>query len=379
MFANPSDFSIAHLTCGRCHTRLLEQTKNSPMATAIKNINYTRFLWGAQERPEPRYATKSVSSYKELPKFSESRALVDDLLRRKCLRCHLNSPGALQYGSYRAGGCAACHMIYADDGLSRDEDRAVQKVMEEIKKGKRPQSRGYPEKHSFTRSIPTSQCLHCHHGGHVGTDYVGLTERDTSEDYRFLSPDGFSFRPLYGTDYRAMTPDIHFEKGIACIDCHGPREVMGKGVSIRCESCHGTPDAFPQTLKTPLGRTLMEPGGNPLQNTRMEDNQAFLKERGTGKIHRIPLLKTNPNPPVNHQIPEHIRKMECHACHALWTYQDYGLHLLRLDIPDYDPWVPLFAQPDPQVQEALSKGLKLSSNKRPAPTSRDWLSGMGCG
>jgi len=87
----------------------------------------------------------------------------------------LSMPGTNDHpGDYRASGCAACHVIYANDrspahsgpyakfgnqGMSGQMDTTM------------PHSQsGHPIKHEFTRSIPTSQCMVCHI--HPGTNMV---------------------------------------------------------------------------------------------------------------------------------------------------------------------------------------------------------------
>jgi hypothetical protein len=71
-----------------------------------------------------------------------------------------------QPGDYRQSGCAACHVVYANDadplhssvyaqfghdGTSQSIDPTISKT-----------ESGHPLKHSFTRSVPTSQCMICH-------------------------------------------------------------------------------------------------------------------------------------------------------------------------------------------------------------------------
>ena len=60
-----------------------------------------------------------------LPKPPEGE-VVDAFLRTKCMRCHLQSESPHRPGDYRAGGCAACHMIYSNDGQTLTQDRAIQ-------------------------------------------------------------------------------------------------------------------------------------------------------------------------------------------------------------------------------------------------------------
>jgi hypothetical protein len=397
LIANPSRLDQASRRCLPCHESHLFRVQRSLMATAAGEINQTRYLWGAQDDPKPGFLTRPLDQFPVLPPFSESGQLVDDLLRRRCLRCHLYSDGTGRFGEWRAQGCAACHMPYGPDGLSQSRDQALRPLMEQIRKNPGLQKRGYPLIHRFTKAVPTRQCLTCHNGHRVGMDYVGLAERDYHESYRFFSPDGEKTAMAYGFDPRMLKKDIHCAKGLHCLDCHGGREVMGDGrvlshsmeqVNIRCADCHGTPQARPRTMvlkapeegSRPKGRlsrpleVLLDSKGNPLLHVIREPKGIYLYSKIDGSRHRVPLLAENPAP-VAHRIPEHIKQLECHSCHALWSYQDFGLHLIREDRADYQKWASLWLQNDPQVQGLLQSNLPLKREQQSAPVARDYLSG----
>jgi len=97
-------------------------------------------------------------------------------------------------GDYRASGCSACHVVYANDrsyehsgpyanfghlGQSATSDPTIPK-----------NESGHPIKHQFTRSIPSSQCMVCHM--HPGTNmvatYFGYTWWDNEEDGKLMYP-----------------------------------------------------------------------------------------------------------------------------------------------------------------------------------------------
>src|SRR6266849_4939731 len=101
----------------------------------------------------------------------------------------LSLPGTNDHpGDYRASGCTACHVIYANDrdpshsgayspfghlGFSASSDPTIPK-----------NEAGHPIKHAFTRSIPSSQCMicHIHPGTNMVTTYFGLTWWDNEID-----------------------------------------------------------------------------------------------------------------------------------------------------------------------------------------------------
>ena len=111
----------------------------------------------------------------------------------------LSFPGTNdQPGDYRGSGCTACHVVYANDrspvhsaqyapfgnaGRTATADPTID-----------PQRRepGHPIRHSFTRSIPSSQCMTCHMhpGTNMVTTYYGYTWWDNETDGRAMyAPD----------------------------------------------------------------------------------------------------------------------------------------------------------------------------------------------
>jgi hypothetical protein len=352
----------------------------------------------SKKTPDPDYSVNGYDSLRQVPEPTEE-TLVDDLLRRRCLRCHLHIPGASRTGDHHAEGCAACHMLYADDGATHTGDRAIRDTVR-LSGG---QGRAYPVRHRFTTRIPTRQCAHCHNGNRVGADYMGLFERDHHQSYRFLSPDGERFFPLYGLDHHRLLPDVHFERGLHCIDCHVQSELMGDGrihgfsrqaLKTTCRDCHGTPNTAPVAVEVassdegllaparvnplvdlePGDRVLGTARGERLPNVRLLSGDWVLFSKVTGKTHRIPLLKELPEQPVDHRIAEHLTNMTCHSCHAAWSFRDYGLHLFREDVPRYEKWRALWAQNDPQAQNLLAENLALDTDQWAVPRTRDYLS-----
>jgi hypothetical protein len=97
-------------------------------------------------------------------------------------------------GDYRASGCSACHVIYANDrdpahsaqyaqdghsGFSASSDPTIPKNVS-----------GLPIRHVFTLSIPSSQCMvcHVHPGANMLTTYFGYTWWDSEIDSAKMYP-----------------------------------------------------------------------------------------------------------------------------------------------------------------------------------------------
>jgi hypothetical protein len=107
----------------------------------------------------------------------------------------LSFPGTNdQPGEYRGSGCTACHVIYANDrspehsgpyasfghlGESASTDPTIAK-----------NESGHPIRHTFTRSIPSSQCMvcHIHPGTNMETTYFGYTWWDNEADGELMYP-----------------------------------------------------------------------------------------------------------------------------------------------------------------------------------------------
>gem|GEM_PF-366555 len=116
----------------------------------------------------------------------------------------------------------------------------------------------------------TNDCQKCHKGYYTGWDYSGRAPREANMRYQ-------RGVEVNGETFLKMLPDVHFQKGMACGACHSMKSLAaGRKSSRRCLDCH-RPDM------------------------------------------RI----------TEHSIPEHMRNMECYACHSAWGAQEYGTFFLR--------------------------------------------------
>jgi len=355
---NPSGPEQAEAFCGPCHKTDIEQLRTSLHSTMAGVINQTRFLWGAQAQAAPALYGLS-GGLMPLPEpvpeiYPQSTAmLVDDFLRRRCLRCHIHTKGPTGLGIYRATGCAACHVLYDDDGRYKGEDAAIDRT-----------KAGYPTRHAFTVAIPTGQCLHCHNHNHVGADYEGLFEHDYHDAFRSPLVEGRPAAMRYGLDYHRLARDVHGEKGLWCIDCHTRDHVMGDGhvysfqmeVPKRpCTDCHG---GFDERGPDETHPSVQKGANGPI-----------FVSKNQGRQHRLPPFRPEG---TGHRIEAHAR-VRCSACHAQWSFQDYGMSVMREDrIHDYK-WLDLTVQGDPLLQ----KGLKACAESPDTayPMSMDYLSG----
>jgi hypothetical protein len=272
----------------------------------------------------------------------------------------------------------------------------------------------------FLRGISDRACVGCHQGSNrTVLQYWGIrldqnqdvvnnfqypanpaTFETTAQDTRLYDPavqnntfngrnaNQYILQEDYDNDGLDDTPpDIHYERGLGCIDCHGSRDVhsgtagdftgrimskMDQVVMVRCESCHGTiedyaPTASCQDYGGNTKECFVDANGNALRNTEVDVNgDAWLISRVDGQRHFLPQTKdvvypNNKRNPISEQLvfnanasyamgrfdgsvenglgPQqqnpalvsqnfsHTDNMDCMSCHASWANQCIGCHL----------------------------------------------------
>lgn len=107
-----------------------------------------------------------------------------------------------QPGDYRHSGCAACHVVYANDrdprhsgpyaaaghdGTTRTRDPTIPREVP-----------GHPLEHRFTRAVPTSQCMVCHM--HQPNMFLNSFLGYTMWDYEADAPRMWPEKEQYPTD-----------------------------------------------------------------------------------------------------------------------------------------------------------------------------------
>ncbi|MBM9521146.1 hypothetical protein JWG39_15090 [Desulforhopalus vacuolatus] len=307
LIARPASPSQMNEKCGECHKEITAALPHTSHYTLAPAINLFRNAYNAQDK---------VQSFAEVNSHANPQnplELADDLLRRRCFRCHLFSPGD-EYNAVRHGvGCAACH-IQLKEGSSTP--------------------------HSFQQP-GDEQCLSCHYGNYVGADYYGHFEPDFTPGYRapwWTSDEAADARP-WGVEYIQLVPDIHQQKGMQCIDCHSGSELMKGGQSLTCISCHDG-----ESLQADL------PGGVKAESG------TFTFTDHSGQIHPLPLM----------QNPAHLmKKVDCQVCHAQWGFNDMEKHYLRSDIQNDDPFLNLAIQGSSEVERIVQTSNTSSGKKLP--------------
>jgi len=363
---------------------------------------------------------------------SRMAALFMEQVSFTCGDCHLGSAGANnRYGDFRSSGCTACHMPYSADGRSRSRDPNVSKIEpldpDDIDEPERSHVRSH-RIHSVARTLPNGEriegiddatCAGCHQGSNrTVMQYWGIrldqnadvrnhqqypanpvSFRTTANDPRLFdpvvdnrtfngrNPNQYLLHEDYDGDDRDDTPeDIHYEKGMGCIDCHAGwdlhggdpadadttqiRSRMEQHTGIECENCHGNASTYAATAPHvkkdgTVVDAAMDRNGRPLEHVvRDPDGTVWLTSKLDGRRHYVPQTrdavvdsgKTHPvsgaplwsalasyamgradaDPangigPIQTNRPSagfsHGDNMSCAACHSSWANSCVGCHL----------------------------------------------------
>lgn len=357
-FVNPTNLRVVDDVC-LCHFDQMDRMPKALMATAAGHYAGGLYLNGVVDTKTPIYGTFAVEDTDgDVPVDEGAVAGLEDLITydpngdpqeyathfaavpgQACARCHLWSRGkgyrgaVAKDGTYRADGCVACHMVYSDEGRSGSADVSIDH-----------DEQGHPMVHTISKAVPTSQCLHCHHrGARIGLSFTGraqmpprlpsgpgvpgTTDERFNENYHLADPE-------------SNPPDIHFERGLNCIDCHVQASIMGDGdifghmdqaTRIQCRTCHGLPDA---------GGTFIDDDGEPLWNVDVSGPDPVLTSKVDQSPHTVPQvidLVEETSPVFNTRAAvamdaNHLKVdggLECSACHAGWVPNCFGCHFER--------------------------------------------------
>jgi len=306
LIAFPGDMDSAQQVCGDCHADKVDGVTHGLMHTGRGMVSTTRQVFGEPaDRP----------GHNDLQHLTHSPA--DSLLRKLCASCHLGqnkTAHRLDVTRDRGGGCLACHI----------NDQS---------------SQTHP---ALTAQVGDARCFGCHsRSSRISLNYAGIAETattTTADTNRLADGRAVEFRPA----------DRHHAAGMACIDCHTEKGLMGtatapppsnqkQAVDIRCEDCHRitrtiSPTQWPAAYRALLSRIPypVEPGtripvtgnGTPLWHIELKGDSAWLHRKLAGDRLRIPPYRDS-----DHPLAQEHRRLACTACHSQWAPQCYGCHL----------------------------------------------------
>lgn len=332
LIAQPGHPDRMTVTCGGCHPNQVKVASKSLHFTLANKVNTIRRHFGAES---PLTAAPEVPLAASI---ASSLTLADDMLRRRCLRCHVYSKGDEYDAVTHATGCGACHLAFKGGKLQR---------------------------HAFAKPTDT-QCLSCHYGNYVGSDYHGRYEHDYNWEYRtpYSTQTAHNTAPRpYGVEYHDFAPDLHQQRGLICIDCHRQSGHPQQKSTITCLNCHGWQPAQPPPT---------------LGNIQVRNKGLILIGAADNKEHPVPMLRH-----PAHQ--RYGRKVACQVCHGQWSFNDAPTHLLLTKRTDFEPWERLTVQSSAEVESLLEHNLHYSQEKPVAmrdgltgePRPGIWLQGFG--
>ena len=341
MILIPGNLSSAKKSCGlsQCHSSIVERVENSLMNSMSGIINVNKFVFDENNSLDQLYRIDEIGNSP-----SETH------LKNLCASCHLSNEkkefGPINQLS-RGGGCNACHLSYSDNALEYLHNYKIARLQEEKNNDKQVMLKNGLSKVEFHPDIklPNSNdyCFGCHsRSGRISTNYEGWHETQLSslpqdKNYRMLND---------GRIFIKEIPDIHFEKGMLCIDCHLSYEIMGDGklykhkeeqVIIKCNDCHLTEEPNTKTFNqldyeskkiielrkynVQNKKILLTKKSNlPIINSYIEGNEAYLIKKQSN-------TKVKIKPPLSICINGKAHKdLSCSACHTSWSPQCIGCH-----------------------------------------------------
>ncbi len=196
------DPSIARKTCGRpsCHPDQLKQFLTTDMGTNHRQRTMKSWL-------EPYGPQNCGPSFADLPPEKVLKGSGFDYKNTKMIAAEMDVPFTRRQARAKQRFCNVCHPGCLDCHYTPSVKNGV---------------------HSFSRVPPAVSCAG--YGRGTSICHPGAMQSRRGETY-------------IGGDYSIPTgekPDIHFTKGLQCVDCHmmGPRGMGDMMRKATCKDCH---------------------------------------------------------------------------------------------------------------------------------------------
>lgn len=325
----PGNLANASRRCGQaaCHPSIVPRVERSIMSTMSGIVAVNRSVFG--EAPGRLPGPPHVRDLE--------RTAADTHLRQLCASCHLGTAkdrlGPNGEDS-RGGGCNACHLSYSAEALE---------ALRQYERGRAdgaPSPRAHP---AISLDVANMQCFGCHsRSGRISTSYEGWHEKHDAD-----SPGDPARQPASttrtladGRVFERVSPDIHHERGLDCIDCHGAVGVMGDGTAharkgqpsrVACDDCHARPGrqlrTVPPDALDPESRVIVAlrgwpadaaygraASGDALVNVVAgPDGRLFMRRKRAGDRKELRPALAVCDEGAGHQ------RLSCGACHTAWA------------------------------------------------------------
>ncbi len=338
MILIPGNLDDAKETCGnpQCHPDIPGRVDNTIMTTLTGIVSVDHYAFGESD---------SLNKFNRITDINYSPA--DLHLRNLCSSCHLGNKkteiGPTTQIS-RGGGCNACHLNYSDEAIKDTgglSNSALYKS-DSLKEFVHP---------SLSINISDEHCFGCHsRSGRISTNYEGWAETELGSLPINNKPD---FRELEdGRIFKKEPADIHYEKGMSCIDCHTSKEVMGDGniylhkedqVKVQCTDCHlkGKPLTTKYENADQESQKIITLRKYDFKNRRFlitQKESYVLTNTYVDSKNQIHLLTINNNKDLIVKPPAAVcteglghKNLSCNSCHTSWVSQCINCHT------DYNP------------------------------------------
>jgi hypothetical protein len=330
MILIPGNLSDAGQTCGtaQCHPDIVPSVNNSIMNTLSGIVSVDRFVFGEIKKPTGLFNIKDLA-----------HSNADSHLKNLCASCHLGNE-KIELGPInelsRGGGCNACHLNYITEAIGQLNEYENSEEQEKY----------FPTIHpQLNLSISDNHCFGCHsRSERISTNYEGLSETLFTEEEIKNKKD---LRVLMdGRVFEKQKADIHYDKGLDCIDCHIAQEVMGNGTLykhkeeqtiIKCIDCHSIQDYaisyqeldYESWKIVDLRKSnrenekflITEKNNLPILNTYL----TFLNKKYLITKIKKDSLQLKPPAFVCNEGKGH-RRLSCNSCHTEWVSYCTGCH-----------------------------------------------------
>lgn len=292
------------------------------------------------------------------------------LQKTRLLDPTLNLVGSNDHpGDFRASGCSACHVVYANDRSpvhstlmwarygNRGESFSVDPTVnpgssaatrpttgpttpyENAWDETRPaRAAGRPIKHVMVRNMPTSTCITCHihPGTNVVNSYLGFMWWDNETDGRFMypgrqmnpseemrakvavaNPEGTAARGLWSNQYPNEKDHTGQVAGPNFLEKLGTPEFNAKLTRTQFADFHGHGWIYRAVFKQDRHGNLLDHRGQIVPPHKPEEGDRFNKAMAAGVAFQSP--KNGAHPPDG--VPVHLkdihleRGMHCVDCH----------------------------------------------------------------
>ena len=331
MTLTPGNLSATNRTCGQsnCHSDIATRVQGSLMNTMSGVVAVDKFVFGE---------STDLNTQENVAEIAHSPA--DTHLRQLCASCHLGitkeHPGPIDELS-RGGGCSACHLRYDASATVELTHRSSELA---------------PLHHpDISIHVSPQACFGCHsRSGRISTNFEGWHETQLDETAAKAKA-GWpaQFRILQdGRIFEKHPADVHFAKGMTCVDCHVAAEIMSDGaahahegdaIRIACDDCHAA-GATPtreyaqldgETQQIAAMRRLNEPGRRFVvsQSGAAEYANVFLGPDGRPRVALVEsarILIPKPTAAACARSGSMHQRLTCEACHAAWAPQCITCH-----------------------------------------------------